>query len=1080
MTSSPISMQQAITSDVHAQRPQPVLSQIRSVCVLLGVAALLVLGVVPEGSLSDRLALIALLALGVGTVVGWSELLVARRGDDGASDPSERPSVRTWAFTAGGLALVAALTVQTWFQPGTSIAGGDIPPPDGTAWLGRLFDPWISGGSSLGEPSQLPMSLPWAGVLAIVRATGGDPPAAERIWYTALFVGAALGAFGLLAALRVGPLAAVGGSLVYVLNPYVVSEVNTYAVYMAAMGLLAAMPAALIAVGTRRIPFLWGAALIALASPMLGYVFFNPPLVGMILGGMLAAPLVAAWLDGTKAGYRSFYALLVGGTLLLGTSAYWIIPAILHLSDFAGSQIVSLSSWTWTEGRATLRNAFWLNAIWGWNLREYYPYAPAYNGLVLRVAAFALPATAFSALALPAAGWSRRSREARVAVAAATLALVVILISTGTNAPGSIIFDRLYTLPFGWLLREPGRFLMVGALSYAVLMGVLVEAFQRESVAGHRGALQLSLRLSLPNLGLAASARGHSISVLRQAARSLRFSFVPAVGLVGAIMLGFPLYTGAVVPDIRPSLPPVHVKVPGYWTEMSRFVDGLPIEGGLLVMPPDDFYQMPYRWGYYGTDSFVVDMFRRPVLIPNGQGYSPASSQVISAVRLAASSIADRDWQLTEAVARALNAPLILVRSDIESPYPGRSIISPADLAASLAASPNFARLRQIGSLELYSLRGATSDMVVGAPFATVNSPMPDLRLLDVVPPNEVLVTSESQAGVPNIAQAPPIELWNASDKALIWQPQSPQGRTYRIAELDSRTVVALGPSEINLRDVSSAKVDYQPNETNVVTVSLPARGVISNGDFGSGLWGPVADCHTVNSREARLNAHVIASGAPAGQAALRLSASFDAACESQALVWHSGPLVVSLMVHPVMGATPRICFWEFGPERCASLPAIPNQAGWSTYRGSFKPDAGTTAVSLYLYADEGASGTQTVTEYANVRVVEVPALPTLALLSDPEPRPPATIQLALIHSSYSNLWQGSVGSRHVVVDGMFNGWLIPSGVRNFSANYALSNVFFTAQWVSAATLLILILLRLGPIGARRGLRRLAKPLARR
>jgi arabinofuranan 3-O-arabinosyltransferase len=884
-----------------------------------------------------------------------------------------------------------------------------------------------------------------------------------------------LGAFGLLAALRLGPIAAVGGSLVYVLNPYVVSEVNTYAVYMAAMGLLAALPAALIAVGTRRIPFMWGAALIALASPMLGYVFFNPPLVGMILAGMLAAPLVAAWLEGKQAGYRSFYALLVGGTLLLASSAYWIIPAILHLSDFGGSQIVSLSSWTWTEGRATLRNAFWLNAIWGWNLREYYPYAPAYDSPILRVAAFALPATAFSALALPTASWSRCTKEARIAVAAATLALPVILISTGTNAPGNIIFDRLYMLPFGWLIREPGRFLMVGALSYAVLIGGLVEAFRRQAQTGYRGALQLTLGLSLPNLGLATSARGHSLSAMRLAARSLRSSFVPAVGLVGAIMLGFPLYTGAVVPDTRPSLPPVHVKVPGYWTEMGRFVDGLTMQGGVIVMPPDDFYQMPYRWGYYGTDSFVVDMFRRPVLIPNGQGYSPASSQVISAVNLAAHSIADRDWYQTEAIVRALNAPLILVRSDIESPYPGRSILSPTELAASLASAPNFTLLRQIGSLELFSLTGATSDMVLGASFATINTPTPDLRLLDIIPVNEALVTSESQVGVPDIAQAPPIEFWSSSGQALIWQPQSPQGRTYRIADLDSKTVVSLEPSETLRRGISSAQVDYQPDEANVVSVSLPARSVVTNGDFGSGLWGPVADCHAMNAQQARLNASVIANGAPGGQAALRLSASVDAACESQVLAWHSGPLVMSLMIRPIVGAPPRICLWEFGPDRCASLPAIPYEAGWSTYRGSIQPDPGTKAVSLYLYADEGAARSQTVTEYASVRVLEVPALPTLALLSDPGPRPISTIQLALVHSSYSNLWQGSVSGRHVVVDGMFNGWLIPSGVRKFSANYTLGSVFIAAQWISATTLLVVILLLLGPMAIRRGRRYLAE-----
>ena len=67
---------------------------------------------------------------------------------------------------------------------------------------------------------------------------------------------------------------------------------------------------------------------------------------------------------------------------------------------------------------------------------------------------------------------------------------------------------------------------------------------------------------------------------------------------------------------------------------MARFVDAAPLSGAVLVLPPDDFYQMPYRWGYYGTDSFIPDLMNRPVLVPSGQGYSPASVQLLRAVDL--------------------------------------------------------------------------------------------------------------------------------------------------------------------------------------------------------------------------------------------------------------------------------------------------------------------------------------------------------------------------------------------------------------------------------------------------------------
>jgi arabinofuranan 3-O-arabinosyltransferase len=439
------------------------------------------------------------------------------------------------------------------------------------------------------------------------------------------------------------------------------------------------------------------------------------------------------------------------------------------------------------------------------------------------------------------------------------------------------------------------------------------------------------------------------------------------------LLVGFPLYTGVVVPDSRPGLPPVHVRMPGYWPEMARFVDALPIQGALLAMPPDDFYQMPYKWGYYGTDTFVVDMFRRPVLLPNAQGYSPASSQLAGAVDLTAQSIVRHDWRQTENLVRALNAPLVLVRGDIDSSFPNRSILDPNDLAAALSAVPNFVLIRQAGPLRLFSLVGATKDTEIGAPFVTTNSATPDLRLLPLVPLNAGLVTHESLQGLANLAEAPQLELWSAGPGELIWRPKSISGSKYEVAELASGTTVSLSGSRDRTVDFSSAKILYQPDSpNNAVTVSLPTRSAISNGDFSGGLWGPVGDCNEVNPAGANINATLIPNAAPGGFSAMQLSASNDSACEFQSLAWRGGPLVLSLLSHSVRGAAPRVCLWEFGPNHCAPLAAIPDRSGWVTYRASVTPDAGTTAISLYLYADAAAIGVRTVSDYANVRVATI------------------------------------------------------------------------------------------------------------
>ena len=68
---------------------------------------------------------------------------------------------------------------------------------------------------------------------------------------------------------------------------------------------------------------------------------------------------------------------------------------MIHLLDLHDNQLATLASWTWTEGRATLLNAFWLNTSWGWVHPEYFPYADKFDSLPLSILRFVIPAAAF-------------------------------------------------------------------------------------------------------------------------------------------------------------------------------------------------------------------------------------------------------------------------------------------------------------------------------------------------------------------------------------------------------------------------------------------------------------------------------------------------------------------------------------------------------------------------------------------------------------------------------------------------------------------------------------------------------------
>ena len=235
----------------------------RRLSAAVGIALLLGLGIIREGSLADRVAQTALVALGLASACGWLELVLRGREHAPVRGYRVDRSRRTWLLiTLATIAGVGAL-VQTWIRPGATIAGGDVVVPNGTAWIGRLLESWTWSGSALGEPSQLLLALPWATVLGLIHALGGDAGLAQRVWYTVLFEGAALSALALLAALRMNPIAALAGAAVYVLNPYVMTWVSTYDNYLVTLLLVVAIPATLVAAGNARLSLRWAAVLIA-------------------------------------------------------------------------------------------------------------------------------------------------------------------------------------------------------------------------------------------------------------------------------------------------------------------------------------------------------------------------------------------------------------------------------------------------------------------------------------------------------------------------------------------------------------------------------------------------------------------------------------------------------------------------------------------------------------------------------------------------------------------------------------------------------------------------------------------------
>ena len=241
---------------------------------------------------------------------------------------------------------------------------------------------------------------------------------------------------------------------------------------------------------------------------------------------------------------------------------------------------------------------------------------------------------------------------------------------------------------------------------------------------------------------------------------------------------GFPLVTGAVSPVHRPVLPSTHVSVPAYWTAMASDLNRSAPPGNLFVLPEDDFYQMPYTWGYYGADGFIINLIERNVVDPAAQAYTAASQQLIGAVSLVQQGLLAHDWPSVQRTLTAIGTPLLLVREDVNAAFPNgtshRQRHSPPQNAKTgNAACPSFRRARAIRASQPI---GPTAPV---ASYATAYSAAPDLRDLALFPAGTALISSPMRPAFPAVLQFPPVSQWRFAGDELKTTILEPPGRHY-------------------------------------------------------------------------------------------------------------------------------------------------------------------------------------------------------------------------------------------------------------------------------------------------------------
>lgn len=848
--------------------------------------------------------------------------------------------------------VLAAAACQTWFRPGRFIATGDIPPLLGSGVHDGSTALWGHSLGGAGRPSyQISGFIP-ALLSGVVERLGGSDLLAQRLLYTVLFTGAAVGVAYFAAGFTRRPAAVLVAGVVGVFNPYLMTSVPN-PVTLLALGVSAALGGMVVraARGHAASPIWFAAATLGWS-----YVAQNPPFLVLGMLWVVVVALSGSALVGPGGTRRAMRLLLRATPWALVMNLWWLVPAAITLGGGAGvAAVTDVREWVWTHARSSLVNVLRLNAGWGWDYEEYFPYSASLDQPVLVAASLVVPVVCLSAPLLT------RGRARRTSAVLALTVLGVVVLGTGLHAPLGTMNQWLFDhVPGYWLFREPAAKLGVPlVLLYGALLALVTEAvLDRRRLPGGR---QLAV-----------------------------------VGLVGTLAAvaasSYPLWTGRVIPDDRSVLPSAHVALPDEWRAAAEFVNGARQPGKALVLPLADFYQMPTTWGYYGTDVIAESLVRRPAVTRPG-GYLEASPGFRQLVEATEKALLLGDVALVPRLLQSLGVSHVLLRHDFDRDFPGRRIPDPNRLAAGLRDVPGLRMARPSPVVSVYEVGGRTGMVQAYSDVVEARGSLAT-ALVATAPPNQAVVAADSAPGRSRrwtwVGQADRsvLRLPSAGVYRTVVTPASTALYVVRSATSESGRSLSLSPVEgvsLGGRELPVPGRNVIPLPERAVAVRIgdelvplsnTERVVSASGETPVELLGPtaaaspitsfgaVADCYAVDSHPPSVTGISVRAieGEPTG---MELRARSHSACVSAELGRHTPGTAYRLRFdyRGVAGDSPRACLWQSGVDRCATLPPLERSAGWTGFDALVNPAPGTEELTLFFYAD-GAEPIETVTQY--------------------------------------------------------------------------------------------------------------------
>jgi arabinofuranan 3-O-arabinosyltransferase len=680
----------------------------------------------------------------------------------------------------------------------------------------------------------------------------------------------------------------------------------------------------------------------------------------------------------------------------------------------ANATFTDPTNWSWSQVNNLPQNILTLVANWAWFRPQYLPFAADLDRPWWIWIRYLLPALVFLApLVAP-----RRLR--RVALGLVVLIIVFVFLAKGLRPPLSRINMFLYLhAPGFWLFREPMS--KLGQLLVA-LFGVML-AIGVEGMLG-----RLRGRFRLPGWRRPAVYAG------------------VAAPLVLVLAYPYPLYTGGVMPDERPTQPSTHVRVPQQWWDLATRIDADPRPGRVLILPLDDYYQMPTTWGFFGVDSIANLLIQHPVVQPKPDGYFGDVAGYSADVRAVETALLAGDLEPVPRLLDAIGAGRVVVRHDLVRGLPNRYFADDVVLAEAMNRVPG-ATLDVDGMLQMWELTDGTSptvrtyDRILDAParpdagaavLGTVGTRTAIEARTDTSPVATSPQVDDTAAVTPDVVHWPVPAVDSGSPRTTV---DLTAGR-YMVAQR-ARAAAVLAPrlDEANrrlvLRDPTVVTVDGKavsrrpdlavpvPQGRRILavrtgnrTVSLDDPGTAPTVRVGAATslsllaaarqpvevtdYSPVFDCNNYEPRPwAALGLSRTVTDTPEGRT-VRVAAADHAAC-TKVVVRGGAPgqmFRVRLQYRHVEGARPQICLWQSGASGCelAARPVLDD--GWSSYERVVTMDGTGAELQIILHADVGERlRSKTVTEYRGLRVDALEAVTTTTVW--PPAVPQVTVDLA-------------------------------------------------------------------------------------